>query len=99
VNRSEPGAADAGDVTVRVGALSAEPGISVADDGPGIPADAREDVFEPGYTTSETGTGFGLAIVAEIAAAHGWRVRCTEAADGGARFEFVFDGDGFPRAA
>jgi signal transduction histidine kinase len=42
-----------------------------------------------GYSTAETGTGFGLAIVAEIAAAHGWSVEVTESASGGARFEIT----------
>ncbi|WP_254763875.1 PAS domain S-box protein [Natrinema marinum] len=62
--------------------------FSVADDGTGIPDGDREAVFEMGRTTSQTGTGFGLAIVAEIAAAHGWNVAVTEGRDGGARFEF-----------
>ncbi len=73
------------DVTVRVGRL--EDGIYLEDDGPGIPPDAREAVFEPGYTTSGDGTGFGLAIVKRIAEAHGWTVSVTDATAGGARFE------------
>ncbi|QAU12057.1 PAS domain S-box protein [Halorubrum sp. BOL3-1] len=64
-------------------------GFYVADDGPGIDPDERETVFESGYTTSETGTGFGLAIVERIAEAHGWEVDVTEGETGGARFEFV----------
>jgi len=47
-------------------------------------------VFESGHTTSESGTGFGLAIVERIAEAHGWEVTLTAGADGGgARFEFT----------
>jgi len=64
-------------------------GFYVADDGPGIDPEERETVFESGYTSSETGTGFGLAIVQRIAEAHGWEVAVTEGDDGGARFEFV----------
>jgi signal transduction histidine kinase len=75
------------DVTLTVGALEDGSGFYVADDGPGIPAESREQVFESGYTTAEGGTGFGLAIVAEIADAHGWTVDVTESATGGARFE------------
>jgi PAS domain S-box-containing protein len=62
-------------------------GFAVEDDGPGIPADERDGVFERGYTTNEDGTGFGLYIVRNIAEAHGWTVAVTDGADGGARFE------------
>jgi signal transduction histidine kinase len=61
--------------------------IYVADDGCGIPADAREAIFASGYTTAEEGTGFGLAIVGEIVEAHGWTIDVTESTEGGARFE------------
>ncbi|WP_123624521.1 PAS domain S-box protein [Halorubrum sp. CSM-61] len=64
-------------------------GFYVEDDGPGIPEDRRGEAFESGHTTSESGTGFGLAIVERIAEAHGWEVTLTEGEDGGARFEFA----------
>jgi signal transduction histidine kinase/FixJ family two-component response regulator len=79
-------------VTVRVGTIQSSDttlGFYVEDDGPGIPPEAHEMVFETRYSTSETGTGFGLAIVEQIAVAHGWSVSVTEGADGGARFEFT----------
>ncbi|WP_159900464.1 PAS domain S-box protein [Salinirussus salinus] len=76
-----------GPVTVRVGDLP--DGFYVEDDGPGIPPDHREHVFELGYSTAEGGTGLGLNIVEEIAHAHGWAVEVTEGGDGGARFEFT----------
>ncbi|MFB6281047.1 MAG: PAS domain S-box protein [Haloferacaceae archaeon] len=75
-------------VTVAVGPLDGQ-GFYVEDDGPGIPPEKRDRVFESGYTTDEDGTGFGLTIVRRIAEAHGWAVRVTEASDGGARFEFA----------
>ena len=75
------------DVTVRVGPLADASGFFVEDDGPGIAASEREEVFESGFTTSEDGTGFGLRIVEEIAAAHDWTVTVTEGSEGGARFE------------
>ncbi|SDZ87343.1 PAS domain S-box-containing protein [Haloplanus vescus] len=74
-------------VVVTVGDL--EDGFYVADDGVGVPEADRASVFDAGYTTSEDGTGFGLSIVKEIADAHGWAVRLTDSADGGARFEFT----------
>jgi len=64
----------------------------VEDDGPGIPPDEREHVFEGGYSTKDGG-GFGLATVRRTAEVHGWRVRVTEGDSGGARFEFVEEGD------
>lgn len=73
-------------VTVRVGVT--DDGFFVEDTGPGIPEDDRETVFEMGYTSSEQGTGFGLAIVDAIAEAHGWEVAVTDGSDGGARFDF-----------
>jgi two-component system OmpR family sensor kinase len=45
-------------------------------------------VFDPGYTTEQGGTGFGLAIVEDVAEAHGWTVELAESESGGARFEF-----------
>jgi len=74
-------------VTVRVGTLDGSEGFYVEDSGTGIPEDEREDVFSHGYTTSESGTGFGLGIVGDIVEAHGWRITLTESAEGGARFE------------
>ncbi|MEF8843390.1 MAG: response regulator [Haloarculaceae archaeon] len=74
-------------LTITVGPLG--DGFYVADDGVGIPERERDRAFEPGYTTSEDGMGFGLAIVRSIAEAHGWSVAATEGPRGGARFEFV----------
>ncbi len=73
-------------VTVRVGRT--EGGFYVEDDGPGIPAEERDAVFDPGQTGAD-GTGFGLTIVKRIAGAHGWDVRVVDGDEGGARFEFT----------
>ena len=68
--------------------------LVVADDGPGVPLDERDRVFEPGYSTSSDGRGFGLAIARDIAEAHGWSLTATESRWGGARFEVEgLDGD------
>jgi len=74
------------DVSIRVGDLG--DGFYVADDGPGIPEGIADELFDPGQSGVEGNTGFGLAIVQEIATAHGWTVAATESAEGGARFEF-----------
>ncbi|MCD2201156.1 response regulator [Halobacterium sp. KA-4] len=75
-------------ITVRVGRLDDGNGFYVEDDGWGIPEDEREAVFGHGYTTSDDGTGFGLAIVEEIVNAHGWSVSVADSEDG-ARFEIT----------
>ncbi|WP_197409757.1 sensor histidine kinase, partial [Haloferax profundi] len=76
------------DVRIRVGSLNDRSGFFIADDGPGVPEDARQQVFDPGYTTNKAGTGLGLAIVKEIVDAHGWESTVTDSDSGGARFEF-----------
>jgi PAS domain S-box-containing protein len=76
------------DPTVRV-AVEGER-LLVEDDGPGVAPEHREEIFEPGHTTSDDGTGFGLAIVQRIAAAHDWSVHVESSPLGGARF--VVDG-------
>ena len=76
------------DVAITVGDLPS--GFYVADDGPGIPAEDRGAVFEPGYTTASDsgGTGLGLAFVRKLVAVYGWDCTVTESESGGARFEF-----------
>ncbi|HEX4670473.1 MAG TPA: ATP-binding protein [Solirubrobacterales bacterium] len=67
--------------------------VEVADDGPGIPAAMREQVFDrfvrgegPADTAGGTGTGLGLAIVNAVASSHGGRVEAAESRSGGALF-------------
>ena len=76
-------------VRITVGRLEGDDGIYVADDGQGISDDTPEQVFESGYSTTEDGTGFGLAIVERIVDAHGWDIEITDSASGGARFEIT----------
>jgi signal transduction histidine kinase len=73
------------DVTVRVG--DTDDGFYLEDTGTGIPEGERDRIFQSGYSGSADGTGFGLAIVADIVDAHGWSLRVTESPEGGARFE------------
>jgi two-component system NtrC family sensor kinase len=60
--------------------------IEISDNGPGIPQEMRDKIFEPYFTTKELGTGLGLAIVRQTIVAHGGEVVVADAAGGGARF-------------
>jgi two-component system, OmpR family, sensor kinase len=76
-------------VTVEVAQTPDGPTMSVADDGPGIPAEERERIFEPFVRLSRSprdGTGLGLAIVRRTIESHGGTVTCEACPDGGARF-------------
>lgn len=59
--------------------------ITIDDDGPGIPAAAREDAFKPFTSLSGGGTGLGLAIARDIARAHGGDVFLEDSSMGGLR--------------
>jgi two-component system OmpR family sensor kinase len=67
--------------------------VEVADDGPGIPAEMRNQIFDrfvrgtgPADTARGTGTGLGLAIVSAVADSHGGNVEVTASRSGGALF-------------
>ena len=63
--------------------------VHVMDEGPGIPDEERERVFQPFYrldhsrSTSTGGSGLGLAIVSQLCLAHGWVVNLNNRATGG----------------
>lgn len=65
--------------------------LIVTDNGPGLPPNMTEQVFEPFVTTKEPGkgTGLGLAVCARLIDAMGGVIRAGNAADGGARFSVV----------
>jgi nitrogen fixation/metabolism regulation signal transduction histidine kinase len=59
--------------------------LDVEDNGPGIPQELRETVFDPYVTTKDDGTGLGLSIVKKIVIEHGGTIRAEASALGGAR--------------
>ncbi|SAL29492.1 integral membrane sensor signal transduction histidine kinase [Caballeronia terrestris] len=70
-----------GHVTLSATRSAAGLTIEVADDGPGVPPSERERIFEPFVTGHATGSGLGLAVVREIATAHGGRAYCAASGD------------------
>jgi two-component system, OmpR family, sensor kinase len=89
VRHTPPGAA----IELRLRAAGGEAVVEVADDGPGIPVERREQIFDrfvrgegPADTAVGGGSGLGLAIVRAVAASHGGTVEATESESGGALF-------------
>jgi nitrogen fixation/metabolism regulation signal transduction histidine kinase len=69
-------------------AITRQPGsrfrVEVRDNGPGIPAERREDVFLPFYTTHKGGSGVGLSFARQVALAHGGSISAGDSPEGGA---------------
>jgi len=78
------------DVAIEIGPITAEDGcrgMYVADDGPGIPVELADTVFESGVSSADS-SGIGLAIVDRIVEAHEWDIEARN--DDGAVFELTF---------
>jgi signal transduction histidine kinase len=58
----------------------------IEDTGPGVPADMREQIFNPFVSTKKTGVGLGLAIVSKIIDAHGGTIKLIDPPGRGACF-------------
>ena len=71
---------------LRVGPESSGVQILVEDNGPGVPPELREQVFNPFYTSKKIGVGLGLAIVAKFIDAHRGRITLEPNSPRGARF-------------
>ncbi len=64
--------------------------LRLADTGPGVPEELREEIFNPFVTTKKTGVGLGLSIVSKIVDGHHGSIRVENAPEGGAVFTLFF---------
>jgi len=84
--------AGASEKTIRLSIVSEAPngepgiGVIVEDSGPGVPAELREQIFNPFFTSKKDGVGLGLSIVAKIVDDHRGTIRLESGDMTGARF-------------
>jgi signal transduction histidine kinase len=76
-------------VTVGPNGTGSGAGVMVSDDGPGIPRELRRRIFEPGFSTKQSGWGIGLSLARRIVEEnHGGTLRLA-AGERGATFEII----------
>ena len=85
-------------VRVTVELRDGEPTIEVENEGPGIPAEDRETIFEPlAIGANGLGTGIGLFVVGRVVERHGGTIRCYEPEEGRFTFELRLPPSRTPR--
>ncbi|MFK8162826.1 MAG: PAS domain-containing sensor histidine kinase [Lewinella sp.] len=75
---------------IKISASRFPQGFIIADDGPGIPANAAQDIFTPFFSTKPTGQGVGLTLTREILEAHKTSYQLTTEEDGWTRLRVTF---------
>ena len=75
-----------GRIEIQVKIVGKEVAVAVQDNGPGVPAILRPQLFDSFFTTKPKGVGLGLSICKNIAAAHGGSLGYTSPAEGGSCF-------------
>ncbi len=90
LNACEAMGEQGGELKIRINFAQTQPAaqvwVEIVDSGPGIPANIKEQIFNPFFTTKKTGVGLGLAIVSKIVDAHGGSVRLESTPGHGACF-------------
>jgi signal transduction histidine kinase len=75
-----------GEITIKTTKNPAGYTVSIQDNGPGIPDQQKDRIFDPFYSTKEGGTGLGLSISRKIVESYGGSLLLTDAETGGACF-------------
>lgn len=91
-NAAEAACGHSGEPIVRLSfsrTLGRRAQIEVADNGPGVPENLRQDVFLPFFTTKSKGTGVGLSLARQVVLAHRGSITLAESENGGALFRIV----------
>ncbi len=79
-----------GEIQVSVVVSSQEAKVEVCDNGPGVPEEIREKLFDPFFTHGKSkGTGLGLSIVKKIVEAHGGKIDFSSETGAGTTFRIV----------
>jgi signal transduction histidine kinase len=77
---------EGGELTISARAVENGVELMFQDNGPGIPEDRRENIFEPFFSTKEGGTGLGLTVSYNIVTAHGGTLDLIQGSGSGACF-------------
>ena len=78
-----------GEIQIVAARDGSEATLEIGDNGPGVPAERRGEIFKPYFTTNEKGTGLGLAVVQQIVLTHGWEIECLPNQPRGAIFRIT----------
>lgn len=79
-----------GCITIRMGRRDGRPALVVEDSGPGLTAEARQNLFTPFFSTKENGQGIGLTLVQEILSRHHFQYSLESPPGGPTQFTIVF---------
>jgi len=83
---------EGGTLWIETEAIDGSARVVFRDDGPGIPAEILDRIFQPFITSKKSGTGLGLSLAAHIIEAHNGRISAENQPDGGARFTIEISG-------
>ena len=81
---------DGGELSVRAEQHNGTVQVEIQDQGSGIPSDQLSKIFEPFYTTKETGTGLGLYITKQLVERNGGHISVKSKLNTGTRFILKF---------
>ena len=81
---------DGGELFIRAARDEGHLHVTILDTGPGFSPDHLDQVRDPFFTTKDSGTGLGLALVSTILESHGAEMHLSNAEEGGARVDIIF---------